>query len=80
MSARVPWDRVWTAGRTSLDERLARLRSKAWHIGQCSVAATLAWYLAHDVLGHPRPFFAPVVAVICLGTSYGLGTRWTNAA
>jgi uncharacterized membrane protein YgaE (UPF0421/DUF939 family) len=75
MSARVPWDRVWTAGRTSLDERLARLRSKAWHIGQCSVAATLAWYLAHDVLGHPRPFFAPVVAVICLGTSYGQRLR-----
>ena len=59
----------------SLDERLTRLRSKAWHIGQCAVAAALAWYIAHDVVGHARPFFAPIVAVICLGTSYGQRLR-----
>jgi uncharacterized membrane protein YgaE (UPF0421/DUF939 family) len=54
---------------------LARLRSKSWHIGQCSVAAGVAWWLARDVFGHPSPFFAPIVAVICLGTSYGQRLR-----
>src|SRR3954469_5254258 len=55
--------------------RVARLRSKSWHVGQCAVAAGVAWWLAHDVIGHPRPFFAPIVAVICLGTSYGQRLR-----
>lgn len=66
---------MWDRGRVSFRARLARLRSKSWHIGQCAVAAGLAWFLAHDVLGHPRPFFAPIVAVICLGTSYGQRLR-----
>jgi uncharacterized membrane protein YgaE (UPF0421/DUF939 family) len=48
---------------------------KAWHVGQCSVAAGVAWWLATDVVGHPRPFFAPIVAVVCLGTSYGQRLR-----
>lgn len=68
-------DRMWARSQVSFHERTTRLRSKAWHIGQCSVAAGLAWYLAHDVLGHPKPFFAPIVAVICLGTSYGQRLR-----
>lgn len=68
-------DRIWSIGRVSLHEGLTRLRSKWWHIGQCAVAAGLAWYLAHDVLGHPKPFFAPIVAVVCLGTSYGQRVR-----
>jgi uncharacterized membrane protein YgaE (UPF0421/DUF939 family) len=68
-------DRIRVRGRVSFEERLDRLRSKSWQIGQCAVAAGLAWYLAHDVIGHPRPFFAPVVAVICLGTSYGQRVR-----
>jgi uncharacterized membrane protein YgaE (UPF0421/DUF939 family) len=68
-------ERIRAVGRTSLEERLTRLRSKAWHIGQCAVAAALAWYIAHDVVGHARPFFAPIVAVICLGTSYGQRLR-----
>ena len=66
---------MWDHGRISFRARRARLRSKAWHIGQCSVAAGLAWYLAHDVFGHPKPFFAPIVAVVCLGMSYGQRLR-----
>ena len=66
---------MWDRGRVSFRARRARLRSKAWHIGQCAVAAGLAWYLAHDVFGHPQPFFAPIVAVVCLGTSYGQRLR-----
>jgi uncharacterized membrane protein YgaE (UPF0421/DUF939 family) len=59
----------------SFSARLHRLRNKSWQIGQCAVAAGVAWYLAREVIGHPRPFFAPVVAVICLGTSYGQRLR-----
>ena len=66
---------MWDHGRVSFRARRARLRSKAWHIGQCAVAAGLAWYLAHDVFGHPKPFFAPIVAVVCLGMSYGQRLR-----
>ncbi len=29
----------------------------------------LAWQVADLVLGHPRPFFAPIAAVVCLGVS-----------
>jgi uncharacterized membrane protein YgaE (UPF0421/DUF939 family) len=68
-------ERVWDRGRVSFRARRARLRSKSWHIGQCAVAAGVAWWLANDVIGHPRPFFAPIVAVICLGTSYGQRLR-----
>jgi uncharacterized membrane protein YgaE (UPF0421/DUF939 family) len=58
-------------GRLSVRARVARLRSKGWAIGQCAVAAGMAWWLAADVLGHQLPFFAPIAAVISLGTSYG---------
>ena len=56
-------------------QRVARLRSKGWQIGQCAVAAGIAWYIAFDVFHHPRPFFAPVAAVVSLGTSYGQRLR-----
>jgi uncharacterized membrane protein YgaE (UPF0421/DUF939 family) len=69
------FDRIVKRGRVSFGDRLSRLRTKAWHIGQCSVAAGVAWFLAHDVVQHPRPFFAPIVAVVCLGTSYGQRLR-----
>lgn len=66
---------MWDRGRVSWSERVHRLGSKSWHIGQCAVAAGVSWYFAREVLGHPRPFFAPIVAVICLGTSYGQRLR-----
>jgi uncharacterized membrane protein YgaE (UPF0421/DUF939 family) len=55
--------------------RFDTLRSKAWHIGQCAIAAGVAWWLATDVIGHPHPFFAPIAAVVSLGTSYGQRLR-----
>ncbi len=61
--------------RTSLRARRARLRSKAWQIGQCAVAAGVAWVIAADVFNHPTPFFAPIAAVVSLGTSYGQRLR-----
>jgi uncharacterized membrane protein YgaE (UPF0421/DUF939 family) len=62
-------------GRVSLRQRRARLRAKSFQIGQCAVAAAVAWVLASDVLGHPTPFFAPIAAVVSLGTSYGQRLR-----
>lgn len=35
------------------------------------MAAGLAWFVAHDLVGHVRPFFAPIAAVISLGVSLG---------
>lgn len=61
--------------RLSLSARFRRLRSKAWMIGQCAIAAGVAWVVASDVFGHDTPFFAPVAAFLCLGTSYGQRLR-----
>jgi uncharacterized membrane protein YgaE (UPF0421/DUF939 family) len=44
-------------------------------VGQCSVAAAVAWVVAYQLFGHDQPFFAPIAAVICLGTSYGQRLR-----
>ncbi|HEY5853050.1 MAG TPA: FUSC family protein [Aldersonia sp.] len=44
-------------------------------IVQCSVAAGIAWWVALDVLHHPRPFFAPIAAVVSLGVSMGARLR-----
>lgn len=64
-----------TRGRTSLRARVARLRAKGWVIGQCAVAAGVAWWLAADVFEHQLPFFAPIAAVVSLGMSYGQRQR-----
>jgi uncharacterized membrane protein YgaE (UPF0421/DUF939 family) len=68
-------DRMWSVGRTSLRARLARLRSKGWQIAQCALAAGAAWLIAADLFGHQTPFFAPIAAVVSLGTSYGQRLR-----
>lgn len=68
-------DRAWHLGRESARSRVARVRSKAWHIGQAAVAAAAAWVIASTVLGHDTPFFAPIAAVVSLGTSYGQRLR-----
>lgn len=72
------WDTALSRGRLSVGARLQRLRSKGWHIVQAAVAAGVAWFLAADVLGHDTPFFAPIAAVVGLGTSYG--QRWRRVA
>lgn len=62
-------------GRLSLADRRERLRARGWQVAQCAVAAGLAWWVAHDLFGHPQPFFAPVAAVVSLGTTYGQRLR-----
>jgi uncharacterized membrane protein YgaE (UPF0421/DUF939 family) len=70
-----PLDRLWMRGGTSRRARVARLRAKRWQIAQCAVAAGAAWLIASDLLHHQTPFFAPVAAVVSLGTSYGQRLR-----
>jgi len=70
-SGEQPWELVFARGRVSFEMRVRRLRSKAWHIGQCGVAAGVAWFVAKDLLGHTSPFFAPISAVVSLGLTYG---------
>ncbi|EYT61143.1 membrane protein [Dietzia sp. UCD-THP] len=53
--------------------RTRRLAYAFLPIVQCGLAAGIAWFLAHDVLGHPAPFFAPIAAALALGT--GMGRR-----
>lgn len=45
---------------------IERLRAVWFTLVQTSVAAGLSWYLAHDVLRHPQPFFAPIAAAVSL--------------
>ena len=63
----------WTATRTRVAAQVGsaatRLRGGAWAILQTSVAAGLAWFITHDLLGHPQPFFAPIAAAVCLSAS-----------
>ena len=68
----MPATRRAVAGtRRRLDGALRRLRSSALPIVQCGLAAGAAWLVAHDLVGHERPFFAPIAAVISLGVSLG---------
>lgn len=59
----------------TLSDRLGRVRASLLLAAQAGVASGIAWYLAHDVVGHRAPFFAPVSAVIVLGVSVGQRLR-----
>ena len=61
--------------KVTLRDRWHRLRVNALLAAQTGLAAALAWLLAHEVLGHPQPFFAPIAAVITLGVSIGQRLR-----
>jgi uncharacterized membrane protein YgaE (UPF0421/DUF939 family) len=52
-----------------------RLRGALWPIAQTALAAGLSWLIASEILGHPRPFFAPVAAIIALGVMRGQRAR-----
>ncbi|MBI2697922.1 FUSC family protein [Mycobacterium gordonae] len=56
-----------TKGNSQLAAR--RLGDVLWAIVQASAAAGLAWYIAHDLLGHSDPFFAPITAAVTLSAS-----------
>lgn len=55
--------------RAQLRARGRRVGLSALPVLQCAIAAGTAWFIASDVVGHDRPFFAPIAAVISLGVS-----------
>ncbi len=57
------------AGR-ALSAASGRVRAVGWPVLQAAVAAGVAWYVAHDLLGHRQPFFAPIAATVALSTSH----------
>ena len=61
----------------ALRDAWARVRAGAWAAGQCGLAAACAWAISTGVLGHTRPFFASVAAVVCLGLTGGGRLRRT---
>jgi uncharacterized membrane protein YgaE (UPF0421/DUF939 family) len=56
--------------RESMATRWGRVRRNWRVLIQAGVAVACAWAVAKGVWGHKQPFFAPVSAVIALGTSY----------
>ena len=61
--------------RTSMRTRFERL-VVAWRsLLQTAAAATIAYLVATEVVGHQRPFFAPVAAIITLGITVGQRRR-----
>lgn len=52
-----------------------RVRSSALPIIQCAIAAGIAWFISHNIIGHPQPFFAPMAAIISTGVSFGARMR-----
>lgn len=55
----------------SLHSRVKRVQKRLLPILQIALAAGLAYYIAHDVMGHSRPFFAPIATVIIIGMTGG---------
>lgn len=67
------WDRIRSRGRAGA----RRVRASWLPILQCSMAAGLALWVAGDLVGHTRPFFAPIAAVLSLGMSLNSRLRRT---
>jgi uncharacterized membrane protein YgaE (UPF0421/DUF939 family) len=58
-------------------DSVLRVRAGSWAAAQCGLAAAGAWGFSTHVLGHPRPFFASVAAVVSLGLTAGGRLRRT---
>jgi uncharacterized membrane protein YgaE (UPF0421/DUF939 family) len=61
--------------RFAVVERVNRMRGSSVFALQCAVSAGLAFYIAHNIVGHEQPFFAPIAAVISLGAYGGKRAR-----
>jgi uncharacterized membrane protein YgaE (UPF0421/DUF939 family) len=59
----------------SVRDRSHRVRVSLGLSTQAAIAAGLAWFVAHDLLGHIQPFFAPIAAVVVLAISVGQRLR-----
>ncbi len=63
------------ASRAGLRTRQERIVAGARPILHSAVAASLAWFVATELIGHEQPFFAPISAVITLGLTVGQRRR-----
>jgi uncharacterized membrane protein YgaE (UPF0421/DUF939 family) len=63
------------ASRVGLRTRRERIVAGARPILHSAVAASLAWLVATEIVGHEQPFFAPISAVITLGLTVGQRRR-----
>ncbi|MEA2330003.1 MAG: hypothetical protein QOH58_141 [Thermoleophilaceae bacterium] len=63
------------ASRAGLRSRRHRIVAGARPILHSAVAASLAWLVATELVGHEQPFFAPISAVITLGLTVGQRRR-----
>ena len=52
-----------------------RLRANVKPILLMAVSAGLAWFIAHDLLGHQAPFFAAISALVVSGLAAGQSAR-----
>lgn len=57
----------------SMAERVSTLAQRKSLILQLSLGASLAWFIAAEIIGHVQPFFAPVAAAIVIAA--GIGQR-----
>ncbi|SNC59340.1 Uncharacterized membrane protein YgaE, UPF0421/DUF939 family [Kytococcus aerolatus] len=57
--------------------RWSRLRERFLRLAQAALGAGLSWWVARNVFEHEAPIFAGVVALICLGMTFG--SRLTRA-
>lgn len=48
----------------SLRARWTNIREDRTPIIQLSVGAGIAWFVAHNIVGHQQPFFAPIAAIL----------------
>ena len=48
---------------------VARVRRALWPVAQTAVAASLAYFIAHSMVGHVQPFFAPIAATVSMSTT-----------
>jgi uncharacterized membrane protein YgaE (UPF0421/DUF939 family) len=63
------------ASRAGLRTRRERIVAGARPILHSAIAASVAWLLATELVGHEQPFFAPISAVITLGLTVGQRRR-----
>ena len=76
MEKNTPRERMTTRERMaavedSLEARLRRVRQRLLPAIQVGVAAGIAYFIAHEWVGHPLPFFAPISVIIIVGLSGG---------
>jgi hypothetical protein len=57
--------------RRRFEGAFGRLGTGVWPILQTAVGASLAWFLASVALGHDKPFFAAIAAVVSAGVVVG---------